>query len=197
MAHGFRLLNYLLGYKDRYNLLILKNLYKSHTCFSTTQKCAFFQILMENQLAMQINDKRYFEKYPRCLHHFVDFIRNGFDEYDEFICLLYLPFKGLCLFKLVFSETLQEGILFSVPTSEPDRLRIILETMLSLQGKVRLFTFDTTSTLQNHTNCGGFSPLKKGPQVTSADQKESLPPKINCVDFKTQPFRFGTWGLGF
>ena len=38
-----------------------------------------------------------------------------------------------------------------------------------------------------------FGP-QKGPQVTCAHQKESLAPKINCVDFNKQPFRFGTGG---
>ena len=33
-----------------------------------------------------------------------------------------------------------------------------------------------------------------GPQVTCAHQKESLAPKINCVDLNKQPFRLGTGG---
>ena len=37
-------------------------------------------------------------------------------------------------------------------------------------------------------------PSFRGPQVTCADQKESLAPKINCVHFNKQPFRLGTGG---
>ena len=33
-----------------------------------------------------------------------------------------------------------------------------------------------------------------GPQVTCAHQKESLAPKINCLDLNKQPFRLETGG---
>ena len=36
--------------------------------------------------------------------------------------------------------------------------------------------------------------VKGGPQITGADQKGSLAPKINCVHFNKQPFRLGTGG---
>ena len=42
--------------------------------------------------------------------------------------------------------------------------------------------------------CTKVDTTRFGPQVTCADQKESLAPKINCVHFNKQPFRLGTGG---
>ena len=43
-------------------------------------------------------------------------------------------------------------------------------------------------------SCTKVDTTRFGSQVTCADQKESLAPKINCVHFNKQPFRLGTGG---